>query len=767
MSLLLDVFGNIADSFAKFAQKLGFDAMLYIIAALLGVTIILAIIVATSSYERNAAKRLKEMNAYFKANPEINDGNLVEFNSRMKRMPKEIRTEWQQYMINRDKKPSEFINETNCIDKAIRGSRYSIATTLVLLWVTALTIFSLIVGMGFYYNATSLADATTSLDFSMVLFTSFMIPAFTAIIGIIITMILRGSQRRAIKSLADNFVEFSTSMEKACKTLPEYIDYEILFTEKEIREEIPALKVYLDKKAEMERKLAEENAAEEEFETYDFEELGLDNAILLERAMKEGERFIKARNTLQNRIKDKEDEMFNYARNFEDVTKTFEKKAQVVREAIDQLNAQINATTVAVEANYFRNRQIKEEEKLQIAESEYEAAKQKFDKQQGLIQKEIDTYYNEIDKRKANLEEAMKAECKTYANKIYGELARTVREQNAPFLQKLEAEKRTLMDQVSGLTVKVEETEKELEDKTSQLNRLEDSYKVKTAEIEAMQNVKDYFTSAAFIENLSGVKEREGRAQRMEEENQKVREQIAALEKEKAEINVQIQRERELIQKQAEDYRQRALKADAAVRDTQEQMKFNEEGVQKRLHELELREREISTRAEQLKENATKLKDTVGVLSELKEELLQKEKAIEEKQAELREVTAQLEQAKVDVENTHRELENSKRDLEKTQKLSEERKERLKKLRAMTDSIEKENMELNKKQRELKTSINEEINKAEKTFVEEEPKLQKVKPLDGVDNVPEVKARRRGANINSSLNTLLEKASKKKEQDEK
>jgi len=737
MSQILGVFQSIADIFTEFSKMLAFDYMLYIIGGLLFTTIVVVILTVSATYEKRAGSKLKQMNFYLKANPQITQDNLVEFNSRMKAMPKEIRKNWQQYMVNRDKKPSDFINEANCVDKPIKFSRYNILFTVTFLWVTMLSIFSLLIGVGIYNNSIT--------SFPTVIYTSFLLPAIIAIIGILIVMIIKWSQRRTIEKLTEQFSLFSPTLDDACKTMPKYVDYEILFTPKEIRDEIPVLKMYMDQKAEMDKRITEEDEEEKDLEVYNFDELGLDNALLLERSMKESEKYIKARNMLQDRIKSKEDEMFNYAKNFEEVTKTFEKKAQVHKEAIEQLNNQINATTVAVEANYFRNRQTKEQEALQIAESEYENARAKFDKQQDLIQREIDTYKEEVEKRKRNLEEAMKAESKTYANKVYGALAKTVREQNAPFLQKLESEKQTLTDQVNGLSKRTEDLEKELSVKTTQLDRLSDSFKIKTAEIEAMQNVKDYFTSADFIENLKGVKDREDRAKKLEEENEEVKKQLARLEQEKESVQEQIQKEREAVTAQLEQANARASKRKSNI---------NEADLQGRLSELQLKEREIVAKTEQLKENANKLKDTVTMLSELKEELFEKEKAIEVKEAELRQLTVKLQETKSDVENTRKELLVSKKDLEKTQKLSEEKQNKLRKLREMTESIEKENMELDKKQRELKTSLSASITEAQ-------TKMKK-KSKTG-EKEEESKDSKNKSKIKSSLDSLLEKASKKRD----
>ena len=57
------------------------------------------------------------------SNPE-NEDNLVEVNNRFKQVPKTLRYSWQEYMLNRDRQPSEYINSVTCIDQPTRSSSY-------------------------------------------------------------------------------------------------------------------------------------------------------------------------------------------------------------------------------------------------------------------------------------------------------------------------------------------------------------------------------------------------------------------------------------------------------------------------------------------------------------------------------------------------------------------------------------------------------------------------------------------------------------------
>ena len=68
----------------------------------------------------------------------------------------------------------------------------------------------------------------------------------------------------------------------------------------------------------------------------------------------------------------------------------------------------------------MKKRLNEEQTKLQQLEKDYELATSRFQKQQDDMKAEVDAFTAEINKRRAITEDAMKAECKNYANKIYG-----------------------------------------------------------------------------------------------------------------------------------------------------------------------------------------------------------------------------------------------------------------------------------------------------------------------------------------------------------
>ena len=125
------------------------------------------------------------------------------------------------------------------------------------------------------------------------------------------------------------------------------------------------------------------------FENFNFEPVGVESALLLDRAMSEGERYFNFKRGLTERINSKETEMFNYQKKFDEVTKEYERKSQAVRENMASINEQLNATSVKIEANYLKKRYNEEQQKQQQLEKDYEYAQINFTKQQQEMEQSI------------------------------------------------------------------------------------------------------------------------------------------------------------------------------------------------------------------------------------------------------------------------------------------------------------------------------------------------------------------------------------------
>ena len=496
---------NIFDSLITFLKELSnfvtFDYLVYGSAGLLVLVMLFGIMRSSFTYELKLLKNITKLNKYFAKNPYINDENIVELNTRMKNVPRTLRYCWQEYMLNRDKTPSEYMNTTSCIDQPCKTSAYANTATTC-------GILSIIIAVLTFLMAMAKMAVDEAVRFNVFLFEVLILPLLVLGLGWLFVTFMRARYTSIISDLYYNFHEFERNINKACTTMPQYIDYEVLFTKKEIKDGIPVLQDYLEKRAieeKREREEAELNASK--FEYYDFDELGVDNALLLERAMKECEKYINVKRDLSAKVQSKETEMFNYQKNFDEVTKDFERKAQAARETITQLTDQINQTTVKIEANYMKKRLNEEQTKLQQLEKDYELATSRFQKQQDEMKAEVTSLTDEIARRKALTEDAMKAECKNYANKIYGQISKTVQEQSKPYIDQINEDKANLESTINELKSNLSSTTDELNKTSADLNAKTEEFNIKVAELKAMKELKEYLTSSEFKQSFLSKKE--------------------------------------------------------------------------------------------------------------------------------------------------------------------------------------------------------------------------------------------------------------------
>lgn len=366
-----------------------------------------------NSYENRILKSVNKLNKYFLAKPFITEENLVEFNLKMKKVPKVLRNNWQIYMLNREDEPTKYINVNTCIDKPLRTG--SIEKNM-----QNFTTFTILLGLLSFIAGLQYASVTNQNQIIPILFDACLVPIILAVVYTITILAVRASKNDIYACLYDNFPLYERNLTKAVTTLPAYVDYEILFTKKEIKEGIPILQQYLEKRALVEQqeleKARENSVAVEE---YDFSDLGVDGSLILERSMKESETFIKIRRRLQDEIGSIETEMGNYKKNYEETLKDMQRKLQASRENLESLKTQQEESTNRIESNYIRKQQADEIKKQQQLEKDIEEATSKFNDEQTSLQQDIEKREKEIAEKKEFVEQAMALEFKHYANTLY------------------------------------------------------------------------------------------------------------------------------------------------------------------------------------------------------------------------------------------------------------------------------------------------------------------------------------------------------------
>ena len=167
---------------------LSIDLIFYIGVGFLLLMALFFFIKARTSYEYKLDKTADRLNDWLYKHQTITEQNLVEFNNIIKdrKSPKILRKYWQQYMLYRDKAPSEYMSTYNCIDKPLKTSSFtsSIKNFSMIYKLTALITFFM--SMFCFVNRTDtiLTYITQSLVASiMILF-----------LGVVLTLALRSMQ---------------------------------------------------------------------------------------------------------------------------------------------------------------------------------------------------------------------------------------------------------------------------------------------------------------------------------------------------------------------------------------------------------------------------------------------------------------------------------------------------------------------------------------------------------------------------------------------
>ena len=380
------------------------------------------IIKSRFSYEVRVVKKLLKLNNWLNKNRCIDQNNLIEFNNMMKHTPKHLRYYWHEYMLNREKAPSHYMSTYNLVEKPLKSSSYlanikNFKTTTIIM-----------AGILLLFSVLKISTVAPTLgDIGLCLIT----PLIMVLLYGILSIVMRASQNMNINSLYQYVHYFGRFLDRAVTTMPDYVDFEVLFTRREIKKGIPVLNEYLEKRARQEQEELEKarvNAVEHE--AYDFSSTGINGSLVLERAINESETYINIRSRLLSEIQQLEDEIESIKRTYENTEKDYQKKMQVSKENVDRLRKQQEETTNRIENNYIKKQQADEIKKQEQLEKDHDAATIRFNQEMEGLNAEIVTRRGELEQRRKYVEEAMKAEYQTFATKLYKSLETILKEEN-------------------------------------------------------------------------------------------------------------------------------------------------------------------------------------------------------------------------------------------------------------------------------------------------------------------------------------------------
>ena len=406
---------------------------------------IMCVIISTShSYEARLIKAIDMFNNYFIDTPQINEDNLVSFNAKMKtrKVPKQLRKQWQQFVLYREGKASEYMSFEQCVSIPIKNSTYKrdVVTMNIISYILAAV--SLVVNLYVSYYESSL---------SAILAHALLCPALILILNFIITIFLDIRHNAIVSDLYSNYQYFEVNIDKATQTLPEYVDYEVLFDKNEIKRGIPILYAYLQKRAEEEqRELERARLRNVEHEKFHFDESGVESSLVLERAMQEAENYIAERKKYMQDMQQINAEISQEETNFREITKEYQRQMQVSKESFENYKAQLSDASSTIESNYLKKQQQQELDRQRNLERDYDTSTDRHKKVVESYQAELTTIEGFIAEARKTLERGMMSEFKSYSNKVYDAASKAVEEREEEKTEDLKHKIQNLEEELSA-----------------------------------------------------------------------------------------------------------------------------------------------------------------------------------------------------------------------------------------------------------------------------------------------------------------------------
>lgn len=421
-NFMIEILNAIANFFKLVGGFLGVDLIAIIAFGLLIVIMFIAQLVSVFSVESATNRKVKQINGYLTKNPFVTDENIVEFNRIMKhRMPKAMRYQWQKYMVNRDKKPSNYLTEDNCITKPFRTSGFlqSIKQFKYGAGFLSVASFTLILG-AFFNNSSAITNTSNLIE---VLLKSLIIPAIIVLISVLFVSLMNAKRNSTLNELFYNFDQLQHSLDRAVTSFPPFVDYEILFTRKEIVAGIPALQEYLQQRAEYEQEQIEKaRLSQVEHENFDFSKLGVKGTLIMERTMKECEFYLGNRKILLADIDNLQSQKDLLTKNYDEKNRGNQRKLRDIKESIDRLREKLNTTTNKIVGNDIIRQQAEEVKKQQLIEKEMDDDNNHYNQELAKLDEQIDKKRKEIEDNKKLVENTLINDFKDYSDKIYEEL---------------------------------------------------------------------------------------------------------------------------------------------------------------------------------------------------------------------------------------------------------------------------------------------------------------------------------------------------------
>ena len=411
LSLLNSVDSTFRDFFNQLTDALGYGGFLGIVLGVEGFFILLFIIATAFSYEARLKRSLDRCNKWLFKYKKIDMDNIKDFNKTIKKGPKRLVYYWQQFILYRDGGPRVYLSEENIIEKPLKTSSWQSNIKNLGLVTVIWSIVALILGVAsqeIIWSSEALALAA-----------ALVLPCLTALLGVIGIILLKGRRVMNLDDIYHIYHFFTRFLSSATADLTPYIDFNLLFTNKEIENGNPQLREYYEARA---RKTKEEFEKAQKndipLQNYQFENVGVDGGLLLDRAMKESETFINKKNSVLAQIAQIESQKEALKRNYENVQMDLQRKIQASKENIEKLIEQQTTTTSRIEVRLLTNQQQKEVNKRAQLQKDYDQEEQRYLQARSELDAEVVELNKQLDVGLEEVQKAMGSEYQTFFEKV-------------------------------------------------------------------------------------------------------------------------------------------------------------------------------------------------------------------------------------------------------------------------------------------------------------------------------------------------------------
>ena len=447
---MLDVVTNIIDFLGSATTTLGLDIIFIIALCVEALFVIFFLVKSAFSYEASLNRSLDKFNYWLFERKVITEENVRDFNNLMKtKAPKRLCYFWQQYILFREGAPSTYMSTDNLVEKPLKTSSYN--SNIKNLNVIS-TVWAIVVALFLIMAVPASNDMLTV----SALAGAIVVVAFIYLINLIFTIYLRARKNALLNSIFQNVSLFGRFMDNACVDLPTYIDYQILFTPQEIEKGQPVLREFLDYKARREKE--DFNRVKEqdvEHEKYDFSSTGVNGSVVLDRAMKESEIFLKKKEKIYVKISQLESDLNTRKKSFDNTQKEYQSKLQASRENVAQYTKELEESTDRIQTNYLRKGQRDEIAKQTDLEQKFEQEKARYMLEKNELEEEIKRNREELEQSKKEVEEIMLGEYQNFFNTFCTSAEKVVNKVFSDKLNKLKEENAEAKNRITELEIKL------------------------------------------------------------------------------------------------------------------------------------------------------------------------------------------------------------------------------------------------------------------------------------------------------------------------